>query len=145
MVSCFNRKIQPTHTVLQYKQHNDWLYGKEHSIQWRLLTSPCCCLCFWCSINLLNSVTGEKILMKLEALGLLKFQFKTFSNNKEEVMWTFVLWVILLGDNILCDAGSWTNVKMYWVYIVIECEIARWRHCIYLVEFSVTIERDYGK
>ena len=28
------------------------------------------------------------------------------------------------------------------IYIVIECEIARWRHCIYLFEFCVTKTSD---
>jgi len=31
------------------------------------------------------------------------------------------------------------------VYIVLECEIARWRHCLCLVVFSFTMEMGDGK
>ena len=48
-------------------------------------------VCLSVAFKLLNCVTnryesGEKIVMKLEALGRLKFQFHTLSNNKEEAM-----------------------------------------------------------
>jgi hypothetical protein len=93
-----------THTVKQYKQHNDLLYGKEHTIQCRLLTSPCCsCVFVYLSaaFKFLNHLTDcyksvEKSLMELEALGHLRFQF--------------------------------------------QYEVARWRHCICLVEFSLTMK-----
>jgi hypothetical protein len=142
-----------THTVQQYKQHNDCLCGKEYSVQWRLLTSPCrsCFLvCLSVTFKFLNSVTdcyksGVSILMKLEALGHLTFQFQRLSNNNKEYMQTFEVWTTLLTVHILCATGSWKNVTIYWVYIVKGCEIARWRHCINLVEFSVTMEMDGGK
>ena len=104
-----------------------------------LLLCPCVSVCLSVAFKFLNE-SSEKILMKLEVLGRLKFQFQTLSNKKEEDMRTSDVWATLLTVHILCATGSWTNVKIYWVYIVIECEIARWRHCICLVEFSVTMK-----
>ena len=108
-----------THTVQQYKQHNDWFYGKERSIQWRLLTSPCCsCLlvCLSVAFEHLNRVTDcykfdVNIMIKLEGLGRLKFQFQTLSNKNKEDMRNFEVWAILLTLHILCATGTWTNVK----------------------------------
>jgi len=53
-------------------------------------------VCLSAAFKLLNCVTyryksGEKMLMQLEALGRLKFQFHTLSNNKEEDMRNFEL------------------------------------------------------
>jgi len=109
-----------------------------------------CFVCLSVMFTFLNRVTdcyksGVNILIKLEALGSLKFQFQTLSNYKQDVMRTFELWAILLTINILCATGSWRNVKIYWVYMVIEWEIAKWRHCICLVEFYVTMKMDDGK
>ena len=68
----------------------------------------------------------------------LKFQFQTLSNNKEDYMRKFGVWDILITVHILCAARSWMNVNVYWICIVIECEIARWWHCKCLVEFTKT-------
>ena len=102
--------------------------GDGTSIQWRILKSPCCLcvlVCLSVAFKHLNHQTdwykcGEKILMKLEALGELNFQLQTLSNNKEEDMRIFEVWTILLTVHIVCATGSWKNVKIYWVYIDIE-------------------------
>jgi hypothetical protein len=88
-----------THTVGQYKQENDWFYGKEHSIELRLLTSPCCsCVlaCLSVAFKNLNHQTvwykcGDKMLIKLEAIGRLNFKLQKLSNNKEENMSIFLM------------------------------------------------------
>jgi len=51
---------------------------------------------------------------------------------------TVEVWDILLTVYTPRSTASWTKVKIYWVYIDIEIEIARWRLRIYLVEFCVT-------
>jgi len=50
----------------------------------------CLCVAFK-SLNCVPDIykSGEKVLMKLEALGRLKFQFHALSNNKEEDMRNF--------------------------------------------------------
>ena len=114
-------------------------------MQWRLLTSPCFSVCSCVSVvafKLLNHdknwyKSGENILIKLEALGSLNLQFQTLSNKKEEDIRIFEVLATLLTVHIVCATGSWTNVKLYWIYIVIECEIARWRNCICLVKFPL--------
>ena len=139
-----------THPEQQDKQYSDWLYGKEHSIQWRLLTSPCssCALvCLFQAIKLLNHENdwfkyGEKFLINLKAHGRLNFQFQTLSNNKMDGMRIFELWATLLTLYIVCAIWSWTNVKNYCVYIVMECEIGRWRTCVCLVKFPATMTMD---
>ena len=85
---------------------------------------------------------GEKILVKLEVLGNFNFQFQTLSSNKEEAMRIFEVSATLLTLHIVCTTGSWTNVKNYFIYIVDECERVRWRNCICLVKFLVTITMD---
>ena len=59
------------------------------------------------------------MLMQLEARGRLKFQFYIISNNKEENMWNFEVWALLLTVYTLRATGSWMNVKIYLVCIVI--------------------------
>jgi hypothetical protein len=57
-------------------------------------------------------------------------------------MRTFEVRAVLLTVQLLCANKSWRNIKIYSVYIlvVIEYRIARWRHYICLVEFSVTVK-----
>jgi len=55
-----------------------------------------CFVCLSVMFTFLNRVTdcyksGVNILIKLEALGSLKFQFQTLSNYKQDVMRTFEL------------------------------------------------------
>jgi hypothetical protein len=124
------QQIKRTDTHRQYSSISSIMIGcmGRKAKKFELSTMPCClCVLVCLSVAFKISEPCDRLLQTTVwtlwwpwgATRRLTFQFQTLSYIKVEGKRTSEVWVLLFILHIACATRSWTNVKIYWVYIVI--------------------------